>query len=199
MKAVIAQLSEREIVERRRTGLDRWDEMWEGVLHMPPAPNYEHQRLVDALIESVGPLLRTTGRGTLRSGINVFREAGTEDYRIPDLTFVARGRESIIAVDGIRGGAPDAVIEIRSPDDETYEKLPFFAALGVPEVIVIDRDSKRPEIYRLAGPQYVLLQVDRDGWLASDRMDVRLKRSGESDRAMLLVHDTRDASMRWEI
>jgi Uma2 family endonuclease len=51
---------------------------------------------------------------------------------------VARGCESIIAADGIRGGAPDAVIEIRSPDDETDEKLPFFAALGVAEVIVID-------------------------------------------------------------
>lgn len=30
------------------------------------------------------------------------------------------------------------------------EKLPFFAALGVREVIVIDHDTKRTQIFRLA-------------------------------------------------
>jgi hypothetical protein len=48
-------------------------------------------------------------------GINVFGDATTtEDYRIPDLTFVAAGRQHIIAADGIRGGGPDAVVEVRS-------------------------------------------------------------------------------------
>jgi hypothetical protein len=59
--------------------------MWEGVLHMPPAPNYVHQRILNALIELLGPPLRTAGRGTLGSGINVFRGAtGQEDY-LPDV------------------------------------------------------------------------------------------------------------------
>ncbi|HMF97801.1 MAG TPA: hypothetical protein VKE96_26055 [Vicinamibacterales bacterium] len=89
MKAVIAHLSAHDLAERRRTGLDRWDEMWEGILHMAPAPNYEHRRMLDALIEHLGALLRSTGRGTLRSGINVFWEATPrENYRIPDLTFM---------------------------------------------------------------------------------------------------------------
>ena len=43
-------------------------------------------------------------------------------------------------------GPPTVVIEIRSPDDETLEKLPFYAKLGVPEVWVIDRDSRAVEI-----------------------------------------------------
>ncbi|MGA2257225.1 MAG: hypothetical protein ABSG53_21430 [Thermoguttaceae bacterium] len=30
---------------RRRTDADRWDEMWDGVLHMPPMPNRSHQEL----------------------------------------------------------------------------------------------------------------------------------------------------------
>ena len=39
MKAVIPEVPEYMLWERRRTGADRWDEMWEGVLHMAPAPN----------------------------------------------------------------------------------------------------------------------------------------------------------------
>jgi Uma2 family endonuclease len=193
MRAVIVQVSADDLARRRRIGLDRWDEMWEGVLHMPPAPNYEHQRVLDSLVIFLGPLLQDTGRGTLRSGINVFHEArNMENYRIPDLTFVARGHEQVIAEDGIRGGPPDAVVEIRSPDDETYEKFPFFAALGVIEVIVIDRDSKIPEVFRLAGSRYLAVQPDADGWLTSVTLGVRL---ASAAGGTLVVEDRSDASL----
>ena len=46
-------------------------------------------------------------------------------------------------------GAPTVVVEIRSPGDETMEKLPFYAKLGVPEVWIIDRDTRQPELYLL--------------------------------------------------
>jgi Uma2 family endonuclease len=201
MKAVIARVTEAELAARRRTGLDRWDEMWEGVLHMPPAPNYEHQRMLDRLIVALTPLLEQRNRGTLRSGINVFHETGQgENYRIPDLTFIARGHESVIAEDGIRGGGPDVVIEIRSPDDETYDKLPFYAAAGVSEVIVIDRDSKRSEIYRLAGSQYVAVQADRSGWLASEVLGIRIAGGGGDPRRLtVIIEDLLDPSRRYEI
>ena len=175
MKAVIFDVSKTELARRHALDADRWDEMWEGVLHMTPAPTREHQRIVDDLTEWLRPLVRRTGRGTLWSAINVFRT--DDDYRIPDLTFVATGREHVLAEDGIRGGAPDAVIEIRSPNDETYEKLPFFARLGVPEVIVVQRDGKETELYRLAGAQYVAVQPDAEGWLHSPVLGVRLRRA----------------------
>jgi Uma2 family endonuclease len=197
MRAAITHISEHQLAARRRTGLDRWDEMWHGELHMPPAPSDEHQRMLDDLIEFLRPLLRTSRRGTLRSGINVFDDpVKADNYRIPDLTFVALGREAILAADGVRGGAPDAVIEIRSPGDETYEKLPFFAHLGVREVIVIDRDTKRTEVFRLAGSQYVQLQRDREGWLTSEALDVRF---GRHNDVTLVVLDARDDSVRVEI
>ena len=44
MKAVIPEVPEHVLAERRRTGADRWDEMWEGVLHMAAAPNRRHMR-----------------------------------------------------------------------------------------------------------------------------------------------------------
>ena len=64
------------------------------------------------------------------------------------------------------------MIEIRSPHDETYDKFPFFARLGVREVIVIDRDTKRPEVYRLAGSQYIAVQIDAKSTI-SETLGVR--------------------------
>lgn len=198
VKAVMLDVTPEELARRKLTGVDRWDEMWEGVLHMAPAPSREHQRILDELIVFLLPLLKRAGRGTLHSGINVFDEASPkENYRIPDLSFVAGGRAAVLAEDGIRGGGPDAVIEIRSPGDESYDKLPFFASLGVREVIIIDRDTKKPEIFRLAGSQYVAVAVDREGWLGSETLRVRLRRSPDSP--VLAIEDVDDATVRAEI
>ena len=99
----------------------------------------------------------------------------------------------MLAWDGVRGGGPDAVIEIRSPDDETYEKLPFFARLGVRDVIVIDRDTRDVEISRLAGSHYVAVQKDREGWLHSEALRVRFTRT---DSSQLVIQDLDDSSAR---
>jgi Uma2 family endonuclease len=196
MKAVVLHVSEEELAHRRLTGIDRFDEMWEGILHMAPAPAYEHQRIVTGLLMFLGRLCESDGRGTLTVQINVFGDTAvpSQDYRIPDLTFVAAGREQVLAADGARGG-PDAVIEVRSPGDETYDKLPFFARLGVREVIVIDRDSKRTEIYRLAGTQYVAVAPDERGGLRSEVLAVRFLRA--NDR--LAMEDLTNPSARAEV
>jgi len=197
VKAVILEVSDEELARRRLTGVDRFDEMWEGVLHMAPAPLYEHQRIVAEIDRFVGPLCKRHGRGVLAIQINVFNEASAEpDYRIPDLTFIAAGRVDVLARDGTRGGGPDAVIEVRSPEDETYEKFPFFAGLGVREVIVVHRDTLEPEIYRLAGAQYVAVQMDADGWLRSEALKVGLKRE---DSGRLVIQDLDDPSARTEV
>ena len=197
MKAVVLHVTDEELAERHRRGLDRFDEMWEGILHMAPAPAYEHQRIVMAIARFLGALCERQGRGVLALGINVFNEtSAAPDYRIPDFTFIAAGREGLLARDGTRGGGPDAVIEIRSPDDETYDKFAFFARLSVQEVVVIDRDTKQPEIYRLAGSQYVAVQADHDRWVRSDVLHVRLRRT-EADR--LVIEDADDPTTRAEI
>ncbi len=197
MKAVVLQVPEAELARRRRSGIDRYDEMWEGVLHMAPAPAVEHQRILSALDRFLGPLCDARARGVVAPGINVFSDAmSSEDYRIPDLTFVSAHRRHIVAPDGTRGGGPDAVIEVRSPQDETYDKLPFYAGLAVREVIVVQRDSREPEIYRLAGSQYVAVAKDGEGWLSSDVLKVRFRLS---DSTRLIVEDLDDRSARTEI
>lgn len=198
MKAVLPAITVEDLARRQILGLDRWDEEWEGVLHLAPAPNYEHQRILDGLIAFLVPRLKR-GRGILVSGINVYNEtAQREDYRIPDLTFIASGREGVIARDGTRGGGPDAVIEIRSPDDETYEKLSFYAGLGVREVIVIDRDSKEPKVYQLTDGSYLPALPDHEGWSTADTLRVRFRLlPGEPPH--LAVEDVVEPSARLEI
>jgi Uma2 family endonuclease len=195
VKAVLLEVSPAELARRKKTGEDRWDEMWEGVLHMSPAPGYEHQRIIAELVAFLVPLVRRTGRGTVVPGINVFR--ADNDYRIPDLTFVARGREEVLAEDGARQG-PDLVIEVRSPGDESYDKLPFFAALGIREVVIILRDQKTPELFRLAGDRYVAVVADANGLLLSEALAVRFG-CLPGTPARLVLEDAADPSIRVEI
>jgi Uma2 family endonuclease len=199
VKAVILEISSQELKRRRRMGLDGRDEMWEGVLHMAPAPTLEHQRIQDRLLLFLVPLLESRRAGVLVSGINVFSQQGAEeDYRIPDLTYVAAGRESLLAPDGVRGGGPDAVLEIRSPGDETYEKLAFFARLGVRDVVVVDRDTKKPEVFRLTGAEYLAVAPDREGRITSECLGVRM-RALAPQPPHLVVEDLADPGRRTEI
>jgi len=193
MRAVLVHVTETDLARRRRLGLDRYDEMWEGVLHMTPSPEYE-QRIKGEFYICLHALLSRRSRGLVALGLNVFNDASREpDYRIPDLSFLSRGRESLMARDGIHGG-PDAVIEVRSPEDETYGKLPFFASLGVREAVAIDRDSKRPEVHRLAAGRFVRAAADPSGWVASETLGVRMRALGTK----LVVEDA-DHAMRAEI
>jgi len=82
-----------------------------------------------------------------------------------------------------------AVVEIRSPGDESLEKLPFYAELGVPEVWIVDRDTKAPQIYVLAGGTYEDQAADADGWLTSAATGVWLRVEAGNKLAIRLGND----------
>ena len=71
--------------------------------------------------------------------------------------------------------------------------MPFFARIGVREVIVVHRDTTDVEVYRLAGSQYVALQADSARGLRSDVLGVRFTRS---DAGRLLIEDVDDPTSR---
>jgi Uma2 family endonuclease len=71
------------------------------------------------------------------------------------------------------------VVEIHSPGDEAYEKFVFYAKLDVREVWVVDRDTRRPEVYELAAGDYQLRKADRDGWVSSDVAGVELRSAAD--------------------
>ena len=198
MKAIMLEISEAELERRHRLGLDRFDEMWEGVLHLVPAPGTEHQRMKSKLWKFLDTLMEKTGRGQVAEELNVFMEGTNgQNYRIPDIVYLAKGHEGRLSTDGVHGG-PDSVIEVRSPGDETYEKRHFYANLGVCELVVIHRDTKAPEVFRLAGAEFVGVAADREGWVTAETLRVRFRRLA-SDPVRLAVEDLDDSSQRAEI
>jgi Uma2 family endonuclease len=121
--------------------------------------------------------------------INVASPGGwPQNYRIPDLVLLTSERFHIDRNEYFEG-APDEVVEIRSPGDETYEKLEFYAALGVLEVWIIDRDRKQPEIYTLRAGQYALQTPDNEGWLGSAVTGIELRAGQPGKLAMRLAGD----------
>jgi Uma2 family endonuclease len=86
-------------------------------------------------------------------------------------------------------GAPSVVMEIRSPGDEAYEKLPFYAALGAREVWIIDRNTREPEVHRLAGDEYQLTDTNEAGWLLSEAVGVELRAETNNKLGIRLVGD----------
>ena len=118
------------LLERRRQlGQDRYDEMWGGVYVMNPAPSYEHQRLAQQLAVLLDPLARAAELEAVAGGVNL----GDEDnYRIPDASLHRRGSGGAFV------SSAALVVEIRSPGDDTDQKIPFYAERVVDEVLIVD-------------------------------------------------------------
>jgi Uma2 family endonuclease len=172
MRAVMQEVPEGWLEERSRKGLDLLDEMWEGVLHIVPTPSYWHQKIGTQLVAFLEPRLADRGIEVLyETGVH---RPGTQgrDYRVPDLVFLPLDRRDLVTERGIEGG-PAAVLEIRSPDDETYDKFDFWSELGVQEIIVVEPDTRRVELFRLAGTRYLATSADDRGRLHARSIEVR--------------------------
>ena len=128
--------------ERRARGADRWDEMWEGELHMVPPPSEQHQAIGSALFVALTPLAAARGL-VARYETGLFRPGVDDDYKVPDQVYV---RPELRSQRGIEGGA-SLVVEILSPNDETYQKLDWYARVGVNEVLVIDPETRGVELF----------------------------------------------------
>jgi Uma2 family endonuclease len=174
MKAATAA-TEQMLRQRKLIGADRWDEMWEGVLHMAPSPNKRHTRLQGQLLHWLHVHWARPSGGQVDQEINVAAPGRwPHDYRIPDLSLLMPDRFSIDR-DEYYDGAPTVAVEIRSPGDETWDKFPFYARIGVAELWVIDRDSKAPQVFRLIEGSYEEIPADPDGWHRSPLTGVWLR------------------------
>ena len=129
------------VEERRRLGIDKHDERWEGEWHFVNPPNSWSPRLNGALLVVLGPLAVRAGLSPT-AGAGVFADLET-DWRVPDQVHARPDQE---IEEGLIGA--ELVVEVRSPDDESYAKLPFYAARGVTEALIVHR-ARRFELYRL--------------------------------------------------
>ncbi len=115
---------------RRRAGVDRLDEVWQGVHHMVPAPSYGHARITQQLAVLLDGPAYDAG---LEPAMGEFNLGESEhDFRVPDGGLHRPGAA------GVWLSTAAVVVEILAPDDETWQKLPFYAAHHVDEVLIVD-------------------------------------------------------------
>ena len=181
MRAVISQMPKHWIEERKNSDAAQWDEMWDGVLHMPPMPNRFHQNIALDLALFLKSHWAKKSGGRVHQEVNLTtpedEAAWTLNYRIPDLVLLDPPRFRIDKNEYMVG-APLVVVEIASPGDETYDKFPFYAGLGIPEVWVIHRDTRTPEIHLLGSErQYIPAKSDASGWLHSPATGVEFRQT----------------------
>jgi hypothetical protein len=131
---------------RRRAGVDRLDEVWQGVHHLVPDPSLEHARISTQLAELLSPLARAAGLLPAISELNLGEDE--HDFRVPDGGLHRPGAA------GIWHATAAMVLEIRSPDDETWHKLPFYAAHHVDEVLIVDPTEHTVTWLGLRGGEY---------------------------------------------
>lgn len=143
-------MEDRLVAERRASGADRYDEVWEGVYVMTPVPNTEHQRLVGRLTSILLEIIDLPGLGEVCPGVNLTRrdiEDWTQDYRVPDVAVLLYDGGGEDCDTHWQGGV-DFLVEVTSPGDKSREKIPFYSQLGVRELLLVDRDPWSLEHYR---------------------------------------------------
>ncbi len=149
------QILDEFIARRESLGQDTFDEIWNGEYHIAPGPSAEHGRVDD----EISALLRIRARAAGLVGTGPFNLGRRNDYRVPD-GGLHRGNPT-----GVYLSTAAVVIEVVSPDDETYAKIDFYAAHGVDELIVADPNRRTVRIWQLVDGKY-----DETG--RSDLLDV---------------------------
>ena len=168
MRAVWLGVPESFLEERRRLGLDVRDELWEGVLHMVPPPTWRHSIVQGHLYVALAAIAQRRGfDGACEGGVF----AAEKNWRVPDIVFVRAesAAESVPRLD-----AAELVVEILSPDDESRDKLSFYASIGVREVWLLEPVTRAVELFALVGDRYeVVLFVN--GHARSPLLDIELR------------------------
>ena len=130
--------------QRRVLGQDGRDEVWDGVYHVAP---HEHGRNGAVVMELVVVLREAALAAGLRAG-GSFNLGSKDDFRVPDLGF-HRG-----SPDHLYFATAALLVEVLSPDDETYAKFGFYAAHGVEELWVVDPLERTVRMWTLVDGAY---------------------------------------------
>jgi Uma2 family endonuclease len=205
MSAVIAdaRLKDALIAERRASGTDRWDEVWEGVYVLMPLPNDEHQGLVGDLTAILKQCVEWTGLGLVRPGVNISDRVvdWMQNYRCPDVVVFLK-ETSAENHEAFWYGGPDFAIEVVSPGDRSREKLEFYATVGTRELLIIDREPWSLELFRLQEDRLQSVgrsSLNDEAELASELVPLSFRlRAGEGGRPQIEVA-RQDDSQVWTL
>lgn len=136
------------LIERRRIdGLDTMDEVWEGVYRVVPADSARHGIVQAQALDFLNGWKRANESPLIIAGpVNVGRP---DDYRVPDAAVLAADPGDDVYV-----ATATMVVEIRSVDDDTYRKFPFYFTAGVQEILVLDPNKRVVELWRRGRSDY---------------------------------------------
>ena len=125
----------------------------QGVLEIV-TPSFEHERFRDVVSGVAEEILNARGLDYLRSGSTTFKLEGLGRGFEPDASFYVAGAPRVRELRQVNLGSdppPDLVIEV-GVTHSSMDKLPIYAALGVPEVWRCHSD--RVHVYRLTISTY---------------------------------------------
>jgi Uma2 family endonuclease len=147
-----SRVAEEIQADRKARGIDRWDEVWDGVYVVPSLPNDEHQEIQFNLLRPLGDVVTDPGLGKVRAGVNVTDRHPNwkENFRCPDVV-VYLSTTTAVNYGVYWLGGPDFLVEIVSPDEDPAAKFDFYAKVKAREVLVVKRDPWALELYRLRG------------------------------------------------
>jgi Uma2 family endonuclease len=195
-------ISEDLIRERQRLGNDRYDEVWDGVYVMPPMPNNFHQTLIHKFSRVFDAVIPEDG-GIIQPGANVSdRNTGWKrNFRIPDILIVLAHGKAIDRGTHWQSG-PDFLVEVESPGDDTWEKLPFYAKIGSREVLIVHRDSRELTLLRLVDGEFVKVEATLLGgqlWLCSEVVPLAFRRVTVRRKPRTVVRRTDEQTGEWTV
>lgn len=157
--------------ERRRLGLDKRDEVWNGVLHVVPPASTHHQRFERDLEITLLPIATALGLDVIHE-VGVFDRVGNwKNFRAPDVVVAA---PAFISDRGIEARA-EIVIEVLSPDDDSRKKFDFYAGCGIPELWLVHPITRAIEVYVLGAGAYAEQPVAADGTIEAPRLGLQLR------------------------
>ncbi len=155
-----SDLERRIIAKRRARGIDKFDEVWDGVYVMAPIANNEHQEIQGSLVTVLGILLALPGLAKVLAGVNVSDRPvdWKKNFRCPDVAVFLRDTLAENRKTHWFGG-PDFAVEIVSRRDRSRKKMKFYAAVGTRELLIIDREPWQIELFRLIDGKLVSVFV----------------------------------------
>ena len=194
-------LASRLIYERQEAGVDRFDEVWDGTYVIAPIADNVHQDIQAdqgfAIFEAAGGWQR---RSHDYFGVNVSDrvEGWGQNHRWPDVAVYLP--ETTARECGTHWcGGPDFAVEIRTCGDRTMQKIPFYSAVNVLELLVVDRNPWSLELYRLRGRQLASIQksdVSARDPLMSEVLPLSFRLTAGSPRPIIEVRH-RDSGQIW--
>ena len=201
-KAILDEaVLDRLIAERKRLGIDRHDEVWEGTYVIPSPPSNDQQQLLSDLGDVLREVVKKGGLGKSYPGVNVSdrRKKWEHNFRCPDHVVVLHNSKAIDCDTHFYLG-PDFLVEVESPGDDTEEKVPFYGKIGVRELLIIHRDRRTLRLLRHDGTELVEVKASAfqgKQWLVSEVLPLAFRRVSSKGDARTEVRRTDGLAGQW--